>query len=112
MAEAPLWPGGGRSAGLQIPTGIRHRQFLTAAFDRFAEARDRAGVTRAEIRQPVGDPHYVVIDIDFPTVDRAEHFLAFLNEQVWSTPANAPALAGAPRTTILQPATSEPVVSR
>ena len=73
-----------------------------AAFDRFAEARDRAGVTRAEVRQPVGDPHYIVIDLDFPTIDRAERFLTFLNERVWSTPANAPALAGAPRTTILE----------
>ena len=83
-----------------------------AAFDRFAEARERGGVTRASLKRPVGDAHYIVIDLDFPTVDRAERFLTFLNEQVWSTPANAPALAGAPRTAILQPATSEPAVSR
>jgi hypothetical protein len=89
---------------LHIEHAITDFAVWKAAFDRFADARDRAGVTHAEIRQPVGDPNYIVIDLDFPTVDRAERFLTFLNERVWSTPANAPALAGAPRTTILDSA--------
>lgn len=89
---------------LHIEHAITDFAVWKAAFDRFAEARDRAGVSRAEIRHPIGDLHYIVIDLDFPTVDRAERFLTFLNEQVWSTPANAPALAGAPRTAILDSA--------
>jgi hypothetical protein len=53
----------------------------------------------------VDDPHYVVIDLDFPTAEHAERFRAFLYEKVWPTPANAPALVGAPRTAILELAT-------
>jgi hypothetical protein len=70
------------------------------AFDGFAEARSRAGVLAHRIQQPPDDPHYVMIDLDFATVDQAEAFLAFLRERVWAVPANSPALVGAPSTSI------------
>jgi|SRR4051794_28328352 hypothetical protein len=98
-------------ATLHIEHAITDFAVWKAAFDRFADAREHAGVTRAEIRQPVDDPHYVVIDLDFPTADQAQRFLAFLNEKIWPTSANAPALAGAPRTAILELATGERAVS-
>jgi hypothetical protein len=72
-----------------------------AAFDRFAEARRAAGVRGHKLQQPVDDPRYVVIDLDFDTVDEAASFLQFLQTTVWSVPANSPALAGSPQAKIL-----------
>lgn len=77
-----------------------------AAFDRFAEARARSGVCGHRILRPVDDARYVVVDLDFQTVDEAERFLDFLRTRVWTSTVNAPALAGAPRTRILEPADS------
>lgn len=75
-----------------------------AAFDNFADARRAAGVRAHRVQQPVDDPRYVVVDLDFDTVDRAAGFLRFLRSTVWSQPANAPALAGTPEAKILTPA--------
>lgn len=75
------------------------------AFDRFAGARLGAGVRGERVQQPVDDPRYVVIDLDFDTREKAESFLGFLKERVWGVPGNAPALAGAPQTMILETAT-------
>jgi hypothetical protein len=75
-----------------------------AAFDRFAEARERSGVRGHRILRPVDDAHYVVIDLDFQTPGEAETFLDFLQTRVWTSTQNAPALAGAPQTRILEPA--------
>jgi hypothetical protein len=75
-----------------------------AAFDRFAEAREKSGVRGHRILRPVDDAHYVVIDLDFQTVGEAERFLDFLRTTVWSSSQNAPALAGTPRTRILETA--------
>jgi hypothetical protein len=73
-----------------------------AAFDRFAERRRESGVRRHRVQQPVGDPHYVVIDLDFETAPEAAKFLDFLQTTVWASGENAPALAGAPQTRILE----------
>ena len=70
------------------------------AFMRFAARRVEAGVIRERILQPVDDPHYVLIDLDFATLEEARGFLQFLESQVWSTPANSPALVGSPRARI------------
>jgi hypothetical protein len=77
-----------------------------AAFDRFAEARMNSGVRGHRILRPVDDAHYVVVDLDFQTVGEAERFLDFLRTRVWTSMVNAPALAGTPRTRILEPADS------
>ena len=73
-----------------------------AAFDRFEAARADGGVVAARIYRPVDDDKYVLIDLDFATVDQAQQFQQFLHTRVWSTPDNAPALAGAPATRILR----------
>ncbi len=78
-----------------------------AAFGRFAEFRKQSGVLRHRIQRPVDDPKYVVIDLDFATTGEAERFLTFLQERVWSSPENAPALAGLPQTKILEPAADQ-----
>jgi hypothetical protein len=72
-----------------------------AAFDRFAEFRAQSGVRAQRIQQPVDDPRFVVIDLDFDTTGEAEKFLRFLRQRVWSAAEHAPALVGTPHTRIL-----------
>lgn len=74
------------------------------AFDRFAPARADAGARHHRVRRPVADPSYVVVDLDFDDVAAAERFPGFLTTRVWSSSDNAPGLAGAPRTRILETA--------
>jgi hypothetical protein len=90
-------------ATLHIEHAITDLETWLAAFNGFAEVRRQAGVRAERVQQPVANPGYVVVDLDFGTVDQAEAFLRFLKEQVWSIPANAPALAGTPETMILEP---------
>jgi hypothetical protein len=56
-----------------------------AAFDRFAEAREKSGVRDHRILRPVDDARCVVVDLDFQTASEAENFLAFLQTTVWSS---------------------------
>jgi hypothetical protein len=72
-----------------------------AAFDAFEPARTAAGVTAHRIQRPVDDPNYLVIDLEFESADRAGAFRQFLETNVWSSPNASPALAGKPRTLIL-----------
>ena len=94
---------------LHIEHAITDFATWRAAFGRFAGARRDAGVRDERVHLPIDDPHYVVIDLDFDTVDEATAFLRFLETAVWSNPANAPALAGSPRALILE---SAPAASR
>jgi hypothetical protein len=73
-----------------------------AAFDRFAERRRTGGVSAERVQHPVDDDHYVVVDLDFPTREAAERFRGFLESAVWASPDTSPALAGTPRTRILE----------
>lgn len=75
------------------------------AFDRFGEARTQAGVRAARVRRPLDDPHHLLIELDFETKEKAESFRLFLTTVIWSNPEASPALAGAPTTTVLEPAT-------
>src|SRR5690606_10282924 len=67
------------------------------AFDGFAERRQQAGVTAHRIYQPYDDPHYVLLQLDFPAVEQAASFQSFLETQVWTSRERSPALAGVPR---------------
>ena len=89
---------------LHIEHAIVDFDLWNSAFDRFAEFRVNAGVRAQRVQRPVDDPRYVVIDLDFDTVGEAEKFLVFLREKVWSSPENAPGLAGTPQTKILESA--------
>jgi hypothetical protein len=73
-----------------------------AAFDRFAGVRQQSGVRSHRIQRPMDDPRYIVVDLDFDDPAEAEAFLEFLQTKVWSSPENSPALAGDPRTAILE----------
>jgi len=72
------------------------------AFGRFAARRKEGGVLRERIMQPVDDPHYVLIDLEFANVEAARRFQHFLETEVWSNPANSPALEGTPRSRIVE----------
>jgi hypothetical protein len=87
---------------LHIEHAITDLTTWQAAFDRFAEQRARAGVRHQSIRHPIGDDHYVVIDLDFETAEQAAFFLDVLRDRVWSVPDNSPALIGSPQTSILR----------
>jgi hypothetical protein len=92
---------------LHIEHAITDFSTWLAAFGRVADAQRNAGVRDERVHQPVGDPHYVIVDLDFDPVDEANAFLQFLETVVWSSPANAPALAGSPRALVLERAPAE-----
>lgn len=87
---------------LHIEHAITDFGTWNAAFERFAEFRQQSGVRQQHVRQPVDDPRYVVIDLDFDTVPEAARFLGFLQDNVWSSSDSSPGLAGTPQTRILE----------
>lgn len=89
-------------ATLHIEHPITDFGVWRGAFDAFAEARRNAGVVAERVAQPVDDERYVVVSLDFGTIEQAEAFLQFLETAVWASPENAPALDGRPRTLILR----------
>lgn len=50
---------------LRIEHAISDFQVWKTAFDSFAEARANAGVRSFAIRQPVNDPQYLMLDLEF-----------------------------------------------
>ena len=72
------------------------------AFNKFAEARQKAGVRAQRVYQPVDDERYIVLDLDFDRADDALRFKKFLESNVWSSQEASPGLAGAPRARILE----------
>ena len=89
---------------LHIEHAVTDYDAWRAVYDAFADARRHGGVTADHVARPVGDPRYVVITLELDSVERARAFVTFLETQVWSSPATAPALSGTPRTAILEPA--------
>ena len=86
---------------LRIEHAITDYGVWRTAFDRFAQVRADAGVRRHAIRHPVDDPHCLMLDLELDSTDAAERFARFLEGSVWSSPTSAPALAGVPRTRVL-----------
>jgi hypothetical protein len=88
---------------LHIEHPITDLETWSAAFERFATARRDAGVRAHRVHRPVDDASYVVVDLDFDSVEAAIAFREFLTSVVWAVPENAPALAGTPETMLLEP---------
>lgn len=86
---------------LHIEHAITDFDVWRSAFERFADKRRASGVVHQRVARPIDDEHYVVIDLDFESAERAQSFLTFLRHEVWGSTDKAPALAGAPRTAIL-----------
>ena len=77
-----------------------------AAFDRFTPVRQQSGVRSHRIQRPVNDPRYIVLDLDFDSPAEAAAFLEFCNKSVVFS-GELSALAGDPRTAILEPVESQ-----
>ena len=60
---------------LHIEHAISDLDTWLSAFNRFADARQQAGVRAESIQRPVDDPTYIVVDLEFDTVEEAEGFL-------------------------------------
>ena len=97
---------------LSIEHAITDFATWKTAFDRAAEARQRAGVVADRIRRPVGDDQYLVIELDFETMKSAESFREFLTTVVWSNPDASPALSGSPTMRILEAVSTRPPGAR
>lgn len=87
---------------LHIEHAISDFGVWSTAFTSFGEARRTAGVRDARVHQPVDDPNFVVVDLDFDTREEAAAFRHFLETVIWQNPTNSPALVGAPRAIILE----------
>ena len=61
---------------LHIEHPISDYTIWKAAFDRFAPVRLQSGVRSHRIQRPVGDAHYVVLDLDFDSTAEAADFCA------------------------------------
>ncbi len=89
---------------LRIEHPITDYATWRTAFDGFASARRTAGVISEQVSRPVDDPRYIVVALDFESVERALGFREFLETQVWSSRDASPGLDGRPQTSILEPA--------
>jgi hypothetical protein len=89
-------------ATLQIEHPISDLPTWLAAFDGFADARREAGVLAQRVQQPVDDDKYIVVDLEFETIDDAAKFKEFLETVIWQSRDLSPGLAGTPRARILQ----------
>lgn len=58
------------------------------AFDSDPMDRKAAGVRRYQIHRPVGDPNYVIVDLEFDSVAEASRLLERLRE-LWTGPGGA-----------------------
>lgn len=89
---------------LHIEHPITDFETWRGAFERFEDARRSAGVTAQRVQRPVDDPKYVVIDLEFDSLEGAQGFLGFLEAKVWSNAEASPALDGKPVARILETA--------
>lgn len=87
---------------LQIEHPIKDFGMWMGAYGNDPLDRATSGVLAERVYRPVSDEHYVVLDLDFSTRDGAEQFLERLKSQVWSTSAASPALAGGPKTRVVE----------
>ncbi len=87
---------------LQIEHGIKDFGMWLGAYNSDPLGRAASGVLAERVYRPAQDEHYVVLDLDFATAAEAEDFLGRLKSQVWSTPTASPALAGGPKTRVLE----------
>jgi hypothetical protein len=95
-------------ATLHIEHPISDLQTWLGAFNRFEEARKKAGVRSLRVDQPVDDDKYIYIRLDFDSVEDAARFKSFLEQTVWASAEDSPALVGTPTARILTEVTPTP----
>lgn len=87
---------------LRIEHRISDYDTWHAAFARDPIGRPASGVLQHRVQQPVDDPHYIMIDLDFGTEHEADAFLERLHTDVWGSRRDAPALVGAPQGRVVE----------
>ena len=85
---------------VQIEHPVRDYEAWKVAFDSDPVRREASGVRRYEIYRPLDDPNYIAVDLAFDGREDAEAFKLAL-EDMWRTPQAAAALAGTPRSRIV-----------
>jgi hypothetical protein len=88
-------------ATLHIEHAITDLQTWLDAFNKFEEARRKAGVRAQHVRRPVDDDKYIYVTLDFATADEAAGFKRFLETTVWASAEASPALNGSPTARVL-----------
>ncbi|MCV7400604.1 hypothetical protein H7K24_10585 [Mycobacterium fragae] len=86
---------------LHIEHGVNDLDTWLKVFNAFEPQRKAAGVTQVRLGQPVGDPHHVVIDLEFETTSAADDFRTFLRENVWTSADASNVMTGTPTAIIL-----------
>lgn len=86
---------------LHIEHPITDLDTWLGAFTKFADARKNAGVREQRVRQPVGDPRYIVVDLEFDDSEAAHAFKEFLEGVVWQSEDLSPGLDGVPTARVL-----------
>ena len=89
-------------ATLHIEHPISDLGTWLGAFNQFADARRDAGVKAQRIHQPVDDDKYIVVQLDFDTVEAAEQFKGFLETVVWQSRELSPGIDGSPMARVLR----------
>jgi len=72
-----------------------------AAFDRAGPLREASRVRGYEIHQPVDDPAYITVRLEFDDASDARAFHEKLR-QLWTRPEATPALRGEPKVRVLE----------
>jgi hypothetical protein len=67
---------------LQIEHGVRDFDSWKAAFDEDPVGREAGGVRSYRILRPADDPRFVMVDLEFATIEEAEAFRRKLR-QLW-----------------------------
>lgn len=88
-------------ATLHIEHPVSDLQTWLRAFDRFEEARSKAGVQSQHVHQPVDDDRYIYVRLEFENVEKATAFKSFLENTIWTSAAASPALDGTPTARVL-----------
>ena len=65
---------------LQIEHSVRDFDSWKAAFDSDPAGREQGGVTSYRIFQPIDDPNYVIVDLEFDNSVEADAFRLALRE--------------------------------
>jgi hypothetical protein len=95
-------------ATLHIEHPISDFQTWLDAFNKFEEARKKAGVRSHWVHRPVDDDKYIYVRLDFDTLEEAAGFKAFLERTVWASAEASPALVGTPTARILTEVAAAP----
>ncbi len=85
---------------LRIEHPVRDFDSWKEAFDSDPIGRQQSGVRRYRVLRPIGDPNYIMVDLEFDSTSEAEAFDAALRH-LWLR-LEAEGLIGSPRAQIVE----------